>query len=158
MNDIIYSFAPYLASAITAIVGFFFGRKKQNNDFLQEMQGSIDLLVQRNSTLYEEVMGLRKERIELLENQAKLLTEIEGLRGDNETLRREIDAFCQYLQANNLPVPDKPKRRRNEKSNSNNSAVGALDLAPNELQNNTSTSRGTRGREGEAGADYDTGR
>ena len=37
MNTQFADILPYIASALTAVAGWFAGRRKQNNDFLKEM-------------------------------------------------------------------------------------------------------------------------
>ena len=50
-----------LASAATWIVS----RRKQRNDFLRDMQASIDLLASENKKLMAEIVALRKENMQL---------------------------------------------------------------------------------------------
>jgi FtsZ-binding cell division protein ZapB len=56
---------PYLASIITGVAGWMTGRKKQRNDFVADLQASIDLLAEKNRALMEEVIKLREENIRL---------------------------------------------------------------------------------------------
>jgi FtsZ-binding cell division protein ZapB len=83
---------PYLASIITGVAGWMTGRKKQKNDFLTNLQASIDLLAEKNRQLTEEVVKLR---------------------GENMQLRDEIEALCrQYKKA-----LKELKEKTNEKEN-----------------------------------------
>ena len=63
---------PYIISVITGITGWLTGKRKQNNDFLKDLQASIDLLAEKNKQLMEEVVQLRQEN-------AKLRVEVEEL-------------------------------------------------------------------------------
>ena len=63
---------PYIVSVITGITGWLTGKRKQNNDFLKDLQASIDLLAEKNKQLMEEVVQLRQEN-------AKLRIEVEEL-------------------------------------------------------------------------------
>ncbi|MDR1155301.1 MAG: hypothetical protein LBL04_11390 [Bacteroidales bacterium] len=56
---------PYLTSIITGVIGWLTGRKKQRNDFVADLQASIDLLAEKNRALMEEVIKLREENIHL---------------------------------------------------------------------------------------------
>ena len=51
--------------AATWITGWLVGGRKRRNDFLKEMQSSIDLLTKENARLVNENMELRREVIEL---------------------------------------------------------------------------------------------
>lgn len=79
---------PYIVSVVTGVAGWLVGRRKQRNDFLSDLQASIDLLADKNKTLYEEVLRLRQENAllgtkvsELAAQNAQLKTEIEELNG-----------------------------------------------------------------------------
>ena len=80
----------------TAIAGYFTGRRKRNNDFLSEMQGSIDMLSQKNREQMDEMIKLRGELVtvrteylELTKAQERLLAENRQLRSDIERLRAD---------------------------------------------------------------------
>ena len=62
----------YLIVPISSVASYFAGRKKANNDFLHNMQASINLLAEENKKLMKEVVELRKEN-------GKLRVEIEEL-------------------------------------------------------------------------------
>lgn len=53
-----------IITPLTGLVAFIAGRKKTKNDFLQELQTSIDILAADNKRLYIELMDLRKELYE----------------------------------------------------------------------------------------------
>jgi regulator of replication initiation timing len=61
-----------LLPAITGIAGWFTGRKKQSNDFLNELQSSINMLAVKNRELMDEVIKLREENAELRVEVAEL--------------------------------------------------------------------------------------
>lgn len=87
ISDII----SYLAPVLTGVVGFLGGRRKQKNDFLNELQSSIDLLAEKNRQLMEEVVKLR-------EDNACLRVEVVNLRKDNEALRVELEELNRRLE------------------------------------------------------------
>jgi hypothetical protein len=63
-------------SPITAVAGWFAGRQKRKNDFLQEMQESINLLSKENKQLMAEVISLRRDNLNLhteIERLTKLM-------------------------------------------------------------------------------------
>lgn len=49
---------------ISSVVAWVVARRARNNDMLQKMQRTIDLLVEKNRELYEEVVRLRDKLAE----------------------------------------------------------------------------------------------
>lgn len=81
----------YVFSALTGVAGWLVGRKKQNNDFIAELQGSINMLAEKNGQLFIEIVSLRQQNTELLSNQADMKKEIATLRSENAGLKKEIE-------------------------------------------------------------------
>lgn len=84
MNTQFADILPYIASALTAVAGWFAGRRKQNNDFLKEMQESINVLTAKNTELVKQIVELNSEIILLRRENAELRAEVELL---NEKLQ-----------------------------------------------------------------------
>lgn len=87
----------YLISALTGLAGWMVGRKKQNNDFIADLQGSINLLAEKNSELLRELITLRQQNATLLSNQAEMKQEIACLRKENVGLKKEIEDLSARL-------------------------------------------------------------
>ncbi|MDR1459148.1 MAG: hypothetical protein LBI60_02930 [Bacteroidales bacterium] len=66
-----------ITPCITAVGGWLIGKKKQKNDFLHELQSSIDLLAKENAKLLNENLEFRKEIVELKLKVHKLEIKIE---------------------------------------------------------------------------------
>lgn len=49
---------------LSSVVAWVVARRARNNDMLQKMQQTIDLLVEKNRELYEEVVRLRDKLAE----------------------------------------------------------------------------------------------
>lgn len=96
---------------ITAIGGYFTGRRKKKNDFLQDLQQSIDLLSAKNAELlkanlelHETVVGLKTQiavQGAQIEAQSKLIKEqedtISGLRSEVSRQAEEINQLNERL-------------------------------------------------------------
>jgi len=81
-----------LIPCVTGIAGWFVGRKKQRNDFLKELQESVDLLAQKNKLQMEEILKLRDEVVILRSENAGLLKKVEDLNSklqDVKTITRK---------------------------------------------------------------------
>jgi hypothetical protein len=55
----------YITPVLTALGGWWAGRKKQRNDFISELQASIDLLAEKNRSQMEEIIKLRNLVVDL---------------------------------------------------------------------------------------------
>ena len=82
----------FLGSVFTWI----FSRRKQNNDFLKELQSSINLLSGENKKILEENIQLRRENIDLKANQEEMLVRIDRLTKEVERLRKTIGKRNSY--------------------------------------------------------------
>ena len=76
----------FLGSVFTWI----FSHRKQNNDFLKELQSSINLLSGENKKILEENIQLRRENVDLKANQEEMLVRIDRLTKEVERLRKTI--------------------------------------------------------------------
>jgi len=76
ISDIINLVAPFLGG----VAGWLVGRRKQKNDFLAELQSTIDLLVAKNKELYAEVVALRGENSQLRSEVDDLRQKLEGVK------------------------------------------------------------------------------
>jgi hypothetical protein len=56
---------PFAISSITGVVGWLVGRTKQKNDFLADLQSSINLLSEENKKLLERVVKLSIDKANL---------------------------------------------------------------------------------------------
>lgn len=80
MDISLFDILNFLSTPLAGAVGWFIGRRKQKNDFLAELQASIDLLATKNRELMEEVVALRREN-------AKMQIEIEELNRKLENVK-----------------------------------------------------------------------
>lgn len=87
----------YLLPILSAVAGWLSGRKKTKNDFLKDLQSSIDLLSEKNTALMKEVIGLRQENAQLLAKQTKLEIRINVLTEQNHSLKVEVERLNEQL-------------------------------------------------------------
>jgi peptidoglycan hydrolase CwlO-like protein len=88
----------FALNPITAFASWLVGRKKSNNDFLHDMQKSIDMLVKKNNEQLAELVELRNTNARLLENQEKMQIKIDKLTRENEGFRKEIEELNEKLK------------------------------------------------------------
>ena len=70
----------YIIPLFTAAVGWLVGSRKRKNDFLKDLQSSINLLSAENKRLLEEITNAN--------------TEIVAVRKENEELKASVDRLC----------------------------------------------------------------
>jgi FtsZ-binding cell division protein ZapB len=87
-----------LAPVATGILGWLTGRRKQKNDFITDLQKSIDLLAAKNTELVETVMQLRQQNIELS-------AQVTQLRRENKVLQRQLAALNEKIKQNLTALP-----------------------------------------------------
>lgn len=76
----------YIIAPISGIASYFAGRKKANNDFLRDMQASINLLSDENRKLMAEIVELRKENAKLRIEVEELNSRLSGVK----TITRKV--------------------------------------------------------------------
>ena len=76
--------------AATAVAGYFTGRRKRDNDFLSELQASIDMLSAKNREHMDEVIKLRSQIVTLREENLELTKAQERILKENAALQEEI--------------------------------------------------------------------
>jgi len=77
--ELLTTILQFVVPISTFVAGLFTGRRKRNNDFLADLQKSIDLLSEKNKELVEEVVRLRSEIVKLKSENAALRNEVEEL-------------------------------------------------------------------------------
>ena len=95
--DIIQFLEGLLLPVVTAIAGWMTGRRKRKNDFLSELQGSIDLLSKKNAELMQKIVTLNDTVLELSNENAALKTEIKAVRQENKEMSDEISRLREKL-------------------------------------------------------------
>lgn len=76
--DILLQNLSYIVSLITGVVGWLVGKRARNNDMLNKMQETIDMLVAKNSKLITEITELRAENAELKSGQEYLKRQLQS--------------------------------------------------------------------------------
>jgi len=98
-----------VTTSVAGVVGWIVGRRKQKNDFLGELQSSIDMLAEKNKEQMQEILNLRSEVIKLQDENSIIrreqVDEIIKLKGDmiklqdeNSQLRKEVDMLNTKLE------------------------------------------------------------
>ena len=95
--DIIQWGVEIILPVLTAVAGFFAGKKKRDNDFLNELQKSINALSKDNAELIKRTIELNKELVAVKQQNAELQSKVEALRRENAELKTEIEGLKAQL-------------------------------------------------------------
>lgn len=85
------------AGFLGSVVSWMFGRQKRDNDFIAELQKSINLLAEENAKTLREVVELRRENAQLLANQDEMSLQMRSLQRENATLSKTINDLTDKL-------------------------------------------------------------
>ncbi len=87
----------YIIPLFAAAIGWLVGSRKRKNDFLKDLQASIDLLSSENRKLLAditavnaEIVAVRKENEELKASVDRLCTENSQLKDEIRQLREQV--------------------------------------------------------------------
>ena len=87
-----------LLPVLTALAGYFAGKRKRDNDFLKDLQGSINALSKDNAELIKKTIELNKEIVALRKENGELRENVEALRKENAELKEEIGQLKAQLE------------------------------------------------------------
>jgi predicted RNase H-like nuclease (RuvC/YqgF family) len=91
--DVVLQILGYLLTPITGVVGWLAGKRARNNDMLNRMQETIDMVVDKNSKLIEQMTELREENSQLKLHLMVVRKENAELKDGQEELKRQLVAF-----------------------------------------------------------------
>lgn len=87
----------YLIPLITALAGWIAGSRKRNNNFLQDLQSSINLLSAENKKLLADLTSVNKEIVNVRKENEELKASIDRLCTENAQLKDEIRQLKEKL-------------------------------------------------------------
>ncbi len=95
--DILKIATDVLPPAVAGVLGFVTGRRKRRNDFLSDLQSSIDKLSQKNSEQMARILELNDTVIALRRENAELKNEVAALRKEDGQLSKEVGQLRDQL-------------------------------------------------------------
>lgn len=98
MNEILSILLPAIVSVITGVAGWFVGRRKRDNDLLQEQSGTVRLLLESNQKIMQEYTNSQEEKMKLREDIGRMREEIKGNETEIANLRRENERLRDKLK------------------------------------------------------------
>lgn len=93
-----------LATPVTGILSYSAGKRKRNNDFLQDLQKSVNMLSEKNSELLNELVTVKQQNVQLQVAVTRLQIE-------NTNLLKQVQDLHQQLE--NVRVITKIEKKQN---------------------------------------------
>lgn len=91
------------SGSVTGLLTWLFSKRKRNNDFIAELQGSIDILSKNYTETLNRLVEVQRQNVELLTNQDALTREVEKLNKEIEKLKKEnTSLICKINELNKL--------------------------------------------------------
>lgn len=76
----LFQWLTLILPIITGVASWFAGRRVRNNSTLDKLQTTIDMLVCKNTELYNKVVDLNAENAALKKGQEEMKLELQALR------------------------------------------------------------------------------
>ena len=89
-SDILQFIGTYIIPLATAAVGWIAGSRKRRNDFLKDLQASIDLLSSENRRLLADITAVNAEIVAVRKENEELKASVDRLCSENAQLQDEI--------------------------------------------------------------------
>ena len=80
----------YIIPLFTAAVGWLVGSRKRKNDFLKDLQASIDLLSSENRKLLADITAVNSEIVAVRKENEELKASVDRLCTENSQLKVEV--------------------------------------------------------------------
>ena len=91
METIIYKWLTFTLPIIASVVSWFVSRRVRNNNTLQQLQSSIDLLAKKNSELYTLVVNQNTQIVKLKKENEELKLQVEESIKRISELKNELE-------------------------------------------------------------------
>ncbi len=88
----------YIIPLFTAAVGWLVGSRKRKNDFLKDLQASINLLSAENKRLLEEITSTNVEIVAVRKENEELKTSVDRLCTENSQLKDEVRQLREQIR------------------------------------------------------------
>lgn len=93
IQDILTYVLPLVSAAISWVVSRFVEKRKRNNDFIAELQQTINNIGENYTNTLNKFVDLQKQNATLLQSQHKLELRVKELLADNDKLRTELKSI-----------------------------------------------------------------
>lgn len=97
LQDFMTYFLTPAVGAISWFASRFVEKRKRNNDFISELQKTIDVLVTKYTETLKELVELKAQNAQLLMGQTQMDLQMKQLKAENAKFREEIERLNEML-------------------------------------------------------------
>ena len=88
----------YIIPLFTAAVGWLVGSRKRKNDFLKDLQASIDLLSSENRKLLADITAVNSGIVAVRKGNEELKASVDRLCTENSQLKDEVQQLREQIR------------------------------------------------------------
>lgn len=88
----------FILPVVTATAGWIAGSRKRRNDFLKDLQASIDLLSSENRRLLSDITAVNAEIVAVRRENEELKVSVDRLCAENAQLKDEVRQLKMALE------------------------------------------------------------
>ena len=97
-SEILQFIGAYIIPLVSAAVGWIVGSRKRRNDFLQDLQASIDLLSSENRRLLADITAVNAEIVAVRKKNEELKASVDRLCSENSQLQEEVRQLREQIK------------------------------------------------------------
>ena len=97
-SEILQFIGTYIIPLVSAAVGWIAGSRKRRNDFLKDLQASIDLLSSENRRLLADITAVNAEIVAVRRENEELKASVDRLCSENSQLQEEVRQLREQIK------------------------------------------------------------
>ena len=97
-SEILQFIGTYIIPLVSAAAGWLAGSRKRRNDFLQDLQASIDLLSSENRRLLADITAVNAEIVAVRKENEELKASVDRLCSENSQLQAEVRQLREQIK------------------------------------------------------------
>ena len=97
-SEILQFIGTYIIPLVSAAVGWLAGSRKRRNDFLKDLQASIDLLSSENRRLLADITAVNAEIVAVRKENEELKVSVDRLCSENALLQEEVRQLREQIK------------------------------------------------------------
>ena len=97
-SEILQLIGTYIIPLVSAAVGWLAGSRKRRNDFLKDLQASIDLLSSENRRLLADITAVNAEIVAVRKENEELKASVDRLCSENALLQEEVRQLREQIK------------------------------------------------------------
>jgi len=97
-SEILQFIGAYIIPLVSAAVGWLAGSRKRRNDFLKDLQASIDLLSSENRRLLADITAVNAEIVAVRKENEELKASVDRLCSENSQLQEEVRQLREQIK------------------------------------------------------------